>query len=62
MKRSAILCQIALVGALGCSNGAAPDATTSESETTTESAAIETPAGDGAIAATFVSLKVPNMH
>ncbi len=61
MKRSAILCQLAFVGVLGCSDGAAPDATTPDNEPAAESAAMQTPTEDSA-AVTFVSLKVPNMH
>ena len=56
MKSKTVLCQIALVGLIGCSEPIEPTATSepgaaSVGQTTTETST----------ATTFVSLKVPNM-
>lgn len=59
MKRSSILCQIALLGLVGCAPQADPAAATSTPPTSTEATVATEQSAD---AVTFVSLKVPNMH
>ena len=57
MKRSSIVCQIALLAAVGCSGKVAPVA---DAPVTSESTPIvQTEENDTSM--TFVSLKVPNM-
>lgn len=54
MKRSTTVCLMGLVGLAGCSDPATPTSSGPATSQSVESADNE--------AATFVSLKVPNMH
>lgn len=58
MMKRAILCQVALIGVMGCS---AETASVSTSTDTQESVAVAPAQDDSAATVTFVSLKVPNM-
>ncbi|MFK8110620.1 MAG: hypothetical protein AB8B91_00375 [Rubripirellula sp.] len=64
MKKTTVLCQLLLLGMIGCSSESSQVAETSPTPAAVEAVAVETsqaPA-DAAPEATFVSLKVPNMH
>ena len=59
MKKYAVLVQLVVLGLIGCNGASTPVATPTPSSDAPASA--EAPGGDQ-IAATYVSLKVPNMH
>ena len=59
MKKYALLVQLAVLAMIGCNGSSTPVATPTPSSDAPASA--EAPGGDQT-AATYVSLKVPNMH
>lgn len=59
MKRSSIVCQFALLAAVGCSSQVAPVSPTSASTEIESASTVQTDDSDTSM--TFVSLKVPNM-
>jgi hypothetical protein len=59
MKRSAVLCQIALLGLVGCTVQTTPVA---DSSPRPEAVSVVQAPTEDSTSATLVSLKVPNMH